>query len=31
MDNIVTNDATMDSEQMKSYQRILLNNVFAHV
>ncbi|XP_029677762.1 unconventional prefoldin RPB5 interactor-like protein [Formica exsecta] len=29
MDNIVTNDATMDSEQMKSYQRILLNNVFA--
>ncbi|XP_070153672.1 unconventional prefoldin RPB5 interactor isoform X2 [Polyergus mexicanus] len=29
MDNIVINNATMGSEQMKSYQRILLTNVFA--
>lgn len=30
MDNIVTNNiTTMESEQVKSYQRMLLNNVFA--
>jgi len=31
MYNIVANNATMEPEQMKNYQRTLLNNVFAQV
>lgn len=31
MDSNITNDATMGPELIKSYQEILLNNVFTQV